>query len=132
MLWVEVEKKRLLDDFDRRNAEHSEEIRKLLDEIAKLHEQCYEIENAKNIELQRLKELCEKDALTQIANLKRSQNGSIEVYEAQVRTLKEALEQKNFETESAGHASKMEADRLNEEVKHLQAELKHLKKIRLL
>ena len=44
-----MEKKRLLDDFDRRQADHSEEIRKLLDEISKLHEQCYEVENAKNI-----------------------------------------------------------------------------------
>jgi hypothetical protein len=57
ILWIEVEKKRLLEDFDRRNAEHSDEIHKLLDEISKLHEQCYEIENVKNIEIQKLKEL---------------------------------------------------------------------------
>jgi hypothetical protein len=113
ILWIEVEKKRLLEDFDRRHAEHSDEIHKLLDEISKLHEQCYEIENVKNIEIQKLKELYEKDTYTQIQNLKRSQNGNVELYETQIRTIKEALEQKNFELENLNHHNKMGSDKLN-------------------
>lgn len=98
LLWIEVEKKRLIEDFEKKHVEHSEEIRKLLDEISRLHEQCYEVENVKNMELQKLKESLEKDNYKQIQDLKRSQNGNIEIYETQIRTLKEALEHKNFET----------------------------------
>lgn len=56
----------------------------------------------------------------------------MEILETHVRALKETLEQKNFQLESEQHQSKLNADKQAEEIKHLQTEIKHINKIRIL
>lgn len=45
----------MTEQLDRKNYEHRIEVEKLLNEISKLHEDCFQVETAKNMEIQRLK-----------------------------------------------------------------------------
>lgn len=130
MAWVEVEKKRLLEDFARLQEEHNGEIRKLLDEISKLHDQCFDLDALKTQELQRVRDACEKETFMQIQAVKKSYGATQELLESQVRVAKEALEQKGFELESVQHQHRLELDRQADEIKHLQGEVKHAQKLK--
>lgn len=81
----------IAEQLERKNYEHRIEVEKLLNEISKLHEDCFQIETAKNMEIQRLKNDYEQNSYTQIQNLKRSQHGNNEMYELQIRKLRETL-----------------------------------------
>ena len=50
----------------------------------------------KKLEIHRLKNQYESESITQIQNLRRSQNGNNEIQELNIRKLKDAIDEKNF------------------------------------
>ena len=114
------------EQLDRKNYEHRIEVEKLLNEISKLHEDCFQIETAKNMEIQRLKNEYEQNSYNQIQNLKRSQHGNNEMYELQIRKLRETLEGKTGEIEEAAMVNRREKEVLLEELASLKSDFKHM------
>ena len=54
--------------------------------------------------------------MAQIQNLKRSQYGNQEIQELNIRSLKDQIEKKNFEIEDIKRDSKLDAEKLQNEV----------------
>lgn len=73
---------------------------KLLSEISRLHDEQSNLENLKQIELNQIKNKYENEAMNQIQNLKRSQYGNNELQELNIKKLKDAVEEKDFEIEN--------------------------------
>ena len=69
-------------------------------EISRLQDEKIEMENLKQIEINALKNKCENEAMAQIQNLKRSQDGNNELQELNIRKLKDQVEEKEFEIEN--------------------------------
>ena len=74
------------------------------------------MENLKQIEITSLRNKCENEAMAQIQNLKRSQYGNQEIHELNIRSLKDQIGKKNFEIEDIKRDSKLDAEKLQNEV----------------
>lgn len=115
-----TELKMTIDQLKDQQKMQENELARLLDEISRLHEDCYRIECEKNAELKGLSEKHEKEMTAQIRNLKRTSEDGKELYEIQIRKLKETIEMKAFEYEALKSQSKMDNDKLRGEVDELR------------
>jgi hypothetical protein len=70
------------------------------------------LENTKNRELGILKEELSRNALEQIEGLKRVQMNNVELYELQIKKLKQNLDTKQHQIESSEHEYKMHTTKL--------------------
>lgn len=71
--------------------EHRVHIDKLLAEITRLEDQIEEIEKLKKIEIDGIRSKYEAEAIQQIQNLRRSQQGNNELLELNIRNLKDTI-----------------------------------------
>lgn len=67
---------------------HEKELERLMNEISRLHEDCYRIETDKNAEIKKISENHEREMTTQIRNLKKSSEDGKELLELQIKKLK--------------------------------------------
>ena len=63
---IELEKNKFLGDYSKRIEEHNFRNESLLNEIAQLNEDLYQLENAKNKEIERTKEKYTKEHKSQL------------------------------------------------------------------
>ena len=65
--------------------------------------------------------------MTQLQNVKSCQNNSKELYEAQIRNLKEIIDQRDLEMENGRSLEKMERNRLCDTIRAMEKEMSHVK-----
>ena len=70
----------------------------------------------------------EASLLAQLQNVKSCQNNSKELYEAQIRNLKEMIDQREHEMENIRSIEKLEKNRLGDNIRALEKEIAHVKK----
>ena len=70
----------------------------------------------------------EASLLAQLQNVKSCQNNSKELYEAQIRNLKEMIDQREHEMENIRSLEKLEKNRLGDNIRALEKEIAHVKK----
>lgn len=75
-----------------------------------------ENENSFKIEIHRIKNQYESEAMSQIQNLRRSQHGNNEIQELNIRKLKDEIEDKNYEIENLRREMKLKSEELKAEV----------------
>lgn len=89
-----------------------------------------ELENTKNRELSLTKDDMAKNAIEQLDILKRAQMNNIELYEVQLKKLKQALDAKQHQLESSEHEHKLRVTKMQEHISQLSEDLKHLGQMR--
>ena len=73
------------------DGEHKVQIDKLCHEIERLEDQILENEKLKKIEIDGIRSRAEAEAIQQIQNLRRSQQGNNEILELSIRNLKDTV-----------------------------------------
>lgn len=69
------------------------------------------MDKLKRIEIDGIKSKYEAEAIQQIQNLRRSQQGNSELLELNIRNLKDTIEEKNLEIERLKKEMKLEGER---------------------
>lgn len=88
---LERETRRASANINILDEEHKVHIDRLLAEITRLEDQIEEIEKLKKIEIDGIRSKYEAEAIQQIQNLRRSQQGNNELLELSIRTQKDTI-----------------------------------------
>ena len=101
-------------------------VERLLAEIGRLEDEIQEIQILKKIEIDGIRSKYESEAVQQIQNLRRSQQGNNEVLELNIRNLKDILEERNLEIERLRKEIRLEAEKATGESSFLRNEIKKI------
>lgn len=74
----------------------------------------------------------ETSLVTQLQNVRSCQNNSKDLYDTQIRNLKEIIDEKEHEIENIKSVDKLERTRLQDGIKALEKEIKHLRQSHIL
>jgi hypothetical protein len=129
---VKAERATLLDELEVKQFNHESEMRRLLEEVSRLHAEKADLEILKNKELEKYKVEHEKNMSGCIQSIRSSHNNAKDLYETQISKLKEAMDNQEHEFEAAKAEHKLQAGRLQQVITGLQAEMQHLKKVQAL
>lgn len=129
---VKAERATLLDELEVKQFNHESEMRRLLEEVSRLHAEKADLEILKNKELEKFKVEHEKNMSGCIQSIRSSHNNAKDLYETQISKLKEAMDNQEHEFEAAKAEHKLQAGRLQQVITGLQAEMQHLKKVQAL
>lgn len=107
-------------------------MKRLLEEVSRLHAEKNDLEIVKNKELEKYRHEHEKNMSGCIQSIKSTHNNAKDIYETQINKLKEALETREREFDAAKVEHKLQSGRLQQAVNALEGEINHLKKIQAL
>lgn len=122
---VQNERAALMDELQVKQFNHEQELKRLLDEISRLHEEKNDLEMIKNKEMELFKQEHEKNMTGVIQSIRSTHDNSKDLYEMQVRKLRETIDRQEKEIESAKAEHKLQNGRLQDSVNRLESELKH-------
>lgn len=122
---VQNERAALMDELQVKQFNHELELKRLLDEISRLHEEKNDLEMIKNKEMELFKQEHEKNMTGVIQSIRSTHDNSKDLYEMQVRKLRETIDRQEKEIESLKAEHKLQTGRLQDAVNRLESELKH-------
>lgn len=126
---VQNERAVLIDELQVKQFNHELELKKLLDEISRLHKEKNDLEIAKNKEFELFKHEHEKNMTGVVQSIRSTHDNSKDLYEMQIRKLKEVVEAQEKEIGSAKAEHKLQTGRLQDSIARLESELRHLNKL---
>jgi hypothetical protein len=126
LIMIEQEKNRILIEVRNELEIKDRQINTLLSQIQVITEELDIRDNQYKTSILKLKEEMSRESQNKVENLKLSQIYNIEIYETQINKLKETLIFKQEQLEQQEHHYVVKEKRLEEEVRILNSEYKHL------
>lgn len=127
---IEIEKNRFLAEIEEKLRLREYRIDELMEENSRLKDTLVELENLKNRELALQKDELGRQTFDQLDALKRAHMGNVDIYEVQIKKLRQVIDEKQHQAEAQEHENKMVETKLREHVAQLQGELKHANQMR--
>lgn len=123
---IEFEKNRFLEEYSHKMREHSARNECLMDEIAQLNEDIYQLEVKKNREIEYIKESYSREHKTQLENILNNHAETLQLMNIENAKLKEVVGNRDQEIECLNHELKSTHDRLKGKCDELERNLTHV------
>lgn len=121
-----------MDELQVKQFSHESEVKRLLEEVSRLHAEKNDLEMVKNKELEKYKLEHERNMSGCIQSIRSSHSNAKDIYETQIAKLKETIEAAERDLDATKVEHKLQTGRLQQTVNAMEAEINHLKKIQAL